>query len=229
LLGAAAVICVSESAADQAVRYLDLPADRLHVVPHGVDPIFTPTGARQVEADPYLLWVSAWGPHKGLDDALAVVAQLAAAGQPHRLVIVGPSDEWMRRQVDLAIVRSPRPDLARVAGYVEDLPAFYRGAAALMVTSRAEGFGLPALEAMACGTPVVAYANTSLPELVGDAGVLVDDGDLAGFAAAVADLLTDDAAQADLRAAGPHRAAAYTWARSVAAHIEIYRSISSAV
>jgi glycosyltransferase involved in cell wall biosynthesis len=220
---AAEVICVSQSSADQAIRFLGLPSERLHVIPHGVDPSFNPAGPIHHADAPYLLWLSAWGPHKGLSDALIVVAQLAAAGLPHKLLVAGPQDDWMHRQIQREVAAAERPDLVSVVGFVEDLPAVYRGAAALVVTSRAEGFCLPALEAMACGTPVVAYDNTALPELIGDAGVLVPDGDVGRFTDLIAGLLRDPEAAADLRTAGVAQAAGYTWRRCAQRHLEVYR------
>ncbi len=87
----------------------------------------------------------------------------------------------MESQIRAVVAASPRPDRVEVAGYVDDLAATYRRATALVMTSRCEGFGLPTLEAMACGTPVVSFSNSSLREVVGDGGVLVEDGDIAGM------------------------------------------------
>jgi glycosyltransferase involved in cell wall biosynthesis len=223
LRGASAVAAVSRFSADEAVRLLDLDARRLSVIPHGVDPeVFHPTGGRGLPADPpYLLYVAAWGPHKGLDEALAVIGRLADRGLPHRLVLAGPLEGWMRTPVQAAIQRSPRPDRVDLAGYVEDLPATYRGADVLLMTSRSEGFGLPVLEAMACGTPVVAFDNTALPEVVGDAGVLVRDGDVDALAEAVGDLLRSGSRRAELVAAGLERAGQFRWEDTVEAYRQL--------
>lgn len=224
---AAAVATVSRFSADEAIRRLDLDPRRLEVIPLGVDPaVFRPSGPQDQDA-PYLLHVAAWGPHKGFDEALAVIARLAEQGLPHRLVLAGPQDKWMASQVRAAVQMSPRPDRVEVAGYVADLPATYSGATALLMTSRCEGFGLPTLEAMACATPVVAFANSALPEVVGEAGILVDDGDVEAMARAVRELIESASLRQDLVAAGLARAAQFRWEDMGHAYRELLESVAS--
>jgi glycosyltransferase involved in cell wall biosynthesis len=228
LRNASAVVCVSESTAAQVNRFFGIDRDRMHIAPLGVTADFTPDGSRHGgDGPPFVLWASAWGPHKGLAEALATVAGLADAGLPHRLVLAGRQDAWMAGQVATAVAASARPDLVDDIGYVLDMPALYRGADALIVSSRAEGFGLPALEAMACGTPVVAFDNTSLPEVLGDAGLLAPDGDVEAFTAATRRVLTDRALHDDLGHKGVERARTFTWARTVHVHADAYRTAYS--
>jgi glycosyltransferase involved in cell wall biosynthesis len=215
---AAAVATVSRFSADEAITHLGLDPGRLEVIPLGVDPaLFHPSGPVDEEA-PYLLHVAAWGPHKGFDEALAVVARLADAGLPHRLVLAGPQDRWMASQIQAAVRMSPRPDRVELAGYVPDIAAMYSGAAALLMTSRCEGFGLPTLEAMACGTPVIAFDNSALPEVVGEAGVLVPDGDIEAMTRVVRELIQSGSMRQELVAAGLARAAEFRWGAMVAAY-----------
>ncbi|MBV8161926.1 MAG: glycosyltransferase family 4 protein [Acidimicrobiia bacterium] len=243
LLQAAAVVTPSRHSADDAVAALGLDAERVHVIPHGVEPQYRPEpgepgepGAsgepaaarpRRGAGAPYVLFVGAWGPHKGYAEAFEAVATLADAGAPHRLVVAGRQDEWMLGRVQWVLDRARRPDLVDVAGYVEDLAALYRGADALLVTSRHEGFGLPALEAMACGTPVVGFANTAIPEVVADAGRLVPDGDVGALVAALRPVLDDETVRRTLAARGLARAARFSWRRSAEAHAEVYASAQS--
>jgi glycosyltransferase involved in cell wall biosynthesis len=228
LRDARAVVCVSRSTANQVSRYFDVDRERMHVAPLGVTAEFTPDGPRYGDdGTPFVLWASAWGPHKGLTEALTTVAGLADAGLPHRLVLAGRQDAWMGRQVAATVAAGPRPDLVDDVGYVEDMPALYRGADAVIVSSRAEGFGLPALEAMACGTPVAAFDNTSLPEVLGDAGLLVADGDVGALVGAVRRVLTDRTLHDDLAHKGVERARSFTWERTVNVHAHAYRSAYS--
>ena len=221
LRGAACVVAVSRSSADQAIRLLGVDAARVEVVPNGVDPQFTP-GHVAAHGPPYVLFVGAWGPHKGYAEAFAAIAALAELGYPHVLRMTGPNDEWMRGRVDEVLARATRPDRVEVLGFVDDLVDLYRGASALVFTSRAEGFGLPIVEAMACGTPVVAFDNTSIPEVAGGAGVLVPDGDVAAFVTGLRRVLDDRSFAAEHRAAGLEQAARFRWDDAVARYEEIF-------
>lgn len=223
---ASAVVAVSRFSADEGIRHLALDPSVVTVIPHGVDhDVFHPGQAPEHDT-PYLLHVAAWGPHKGFAEALEVIARLADRGLPHRLVLAGPRDQWMDNQVRAAVAASPRPDRVDVAGYVKDLPAAYRAATALLMTSRCEGFGFPALEAMACGTPVVAFANSSIPEVIGDAGVLVADGDLDAMVAAVQRLVGDADARDELVARGLAQAARFRWEDAIDAYVDVLRSVA---
>lgn len=224
---AAAVAAVSRFSADEAIRLLDLDPRRIEVIPNGVDlEVFSPKGPVEEAPVPYLLHVAAFGPHKGFREALEVIARLAERGLPHHLVLVGPQDEWMASQIRTLVMRSPRPDRVRVAGFVPDLPAIYRGATALLMSSRCEGFGLPALEAMACGTPVVSFANSSLTEVVGPGGVLVPDGDIDAMAGAVEAIVRDEQHRAALRSRGVVQAGRFPWQRAVDAYAELLLTVA---
>lgn len=222
------VIAISRHAADTGIAHLGLDSRRVVVTPLGVDTAFSPDGARHTEDDgaPYVLLVGEYAERKGYRAAFDVVGRLAERGLPHRLLVAGAVAPWKAATVESVVARAPRPDRVRIAGWVDDLPSLYRGADAVVVTSRYEGFGLPAAEAMACGTPVVAFANTSLVEVVGPGGVLVDDGDTGAFADATARLLIDASARADVVAAGFEHVAAFTWERCAAVHADVYHAVA---
>lgn len=111
-------------------------------------------------------------------------------------------------------------------GFVDDLVAEYQGASLLLFTSRYEGFGLPLLEAMACGTPIVAFANSAITEVVSDAGILVDDGDVREMVRAARSLLDDDRRWQELSERGLERARSFSWERSATAYADLFASVT---
>jgi alpha-1,3-rhamnosyl/mannosyltransferase len=196
----------------------------IRVTPLGIDARFAPgppsgDGAR---GGPYLLAVGTLQPRKNLEAALAAVERLHAGGLEHRLVVAGARG-WRDDALVARLRGSPAAHRIELLGRVDDaaLVRLYRGAACLLYPSRAEGFGLPPLEAMACGTPVVAAAAGSLPEVLGDAAPLVDPDDVDGLAAAIADVLADPA---PWRARGLTRAARFTWAACAEATVAAYHA-----
>lgn len=220
------VIAVSGHAADEATRLWGLDPRRIEVIPHGVSPGFAPSGAGPADP-PYLSVVAEYSRRKGFDLAFEVIGELAAAGYPHRLVVAGRVQQWLQAEFEDLLAAAPGRDRIEVRGFVDDLPSVYQGATVHLVTSRYEGFGFPALEAMACGVPVVSFANSSLSEVVGDGGILVPDGDVRAMVTAVRSLLDDPRRRAEVAEAGLKRASEFTWAASAAAHAEVYRAVSA--
>jgi glycosyltransferase involved in cell wall biosynthesis len=223
---ATALIVPSQSTATQATTYLEIDPGRIKVVPHGVSERFCVEGPRADFGWPYVLVVAAWGPHKGFQDALRAFEVVVRDGFPHRLVFAGPQDAWMTAQLMELVEKSPVRSHVHIAGFLPDLAAAYRSADALLMPSRAEGFGLPLLEAMACGTAVVSYDNTCLPEVIGNAGVLAADGDHAALGTALASVLGDPARQEALVQAGLRRAELFSWDTSVDEHLALFRSLT---
>jgi alpha-1,3-rhamnosyl/mannosyltransferase len=203
---AARVLTVSERSKRDLVELYGLAPAAVVVTPNGVDPAFRPgaPGSRD-----YVLSVGAVQRRKNQHAAL-VAAQ--AVGLP--LVVVGP-------EKDPSLAAELRASGATLRGYVEieELAALYRGAACLVQTSHYEGFGLPVLEAMASGTPVVTVPDEALLEVVGDAAVVVDEAMLAdGVRRALAD-------RERLGAAGLERASAFTWRAAAERTIAVYREV----
>ncbi|MEA2490403.1 MAG: hypothetical protein QOH21_2195 [Acidobacteriota bacterium] len=199
---AARIACVSQAVANEAMRGFGVAAQRIEIVSNGVDEYFSP--GEDDEGD-YLLYTGTLEPRKGLDVLLAVWWSLP---EPRpRLVLCGDAG-WKTRMPD-----DPRIE---VTGYVtrERLRALYRGARVFVYPSRYEGFGIPPLEAMACGAPVIATRTGAIPEFAGDAALLVPPGDRDALRAALVRLLGDAELRQELRTRGPERAKLYRWDRS---------------
>ena len=218
------VAAISRHAANDGIRHLGLDPAKVEVVPLGVSPVFRP-GPAEAADEPFVLLVSEYSRRKGFEDAFAVVGALAEQGLPHRLRVAGRIPPHVRAELEGLVASAPRPDRIELLGFVEDLPALYRAASLVLVPSRYEGFGLPALEAMASGTPVVTYDNTSLPEVV-IADSLVPDRDVAAMAKLSELLLTQPSRRDDHVAAGLERAARFTWGATAERYVELYRDVA---
>lgn len=219
-----AVIAISRYTAEEGIRLLGLDPGRVFVAPLGVDPVFRPDGRHEpAEGSPYLLVVGEYSRRKGFPEAFAALDAVADAGYPHHLKVVGRIHDHAREELLRLRASSRHPERIELLGHVPDLAATYRGATAVLMTTHYEGFGLPAVEAMASGTPVVAFANTAVTEVVGGGGVLVADGDVAAMVAALRRVLDSPAAREELSAQGLDRASAFTWAAAAAVHADVYR------
>ncbi|HEV8309041.1 MAG TPA: glycosyltransferase family 1 protein [Methylomirabilota bacterium] len=228
---AARVITVSASTRQDVEGWLGAPPARVRVIPNGVAPRFHPApdgaaleprlGALGV-ARPYLLFVGNPLPHKNLPRLLDALAGLPA--EAGRLVIAGVR-AGARPGVARAIeARGLEPRVVIVGALPgEAMPLLYQGATALVCPSLWEGFGLPALEAMACGTPVLAADRGGLAEVVADAGLLVDPTNVDALREAMYDLASHAPLRAALRAAGLARARAFSWRHAAEATIAVYR------
>ena len=227
---AAAVICPSSVARDDVVRHLGVEAARVHVVPEGVDERFRPTEAPAAADTPYLLYVGGLvtrDPRKdveGLIDAFAAWSR--SEGRGETLVLAGATGPATRE-----LEQRARNAGARVvfAGFVDDtdLPALYSRASALVTASRYEGFGLPALEAAACGTPVVAYDTGAVPETAGPAALLAPLGDAAALMSNAGRVCDDPELAARLSARGREHAAAFTWRRTAELTWDVYERVAA--
>lgn len=224
--GADAVVAVSRWSADRAIALFEVDPRRVHVIHHGVDPAYRSIEPNPDLDDPYLLYIGARSPYKGFTEAVEVMGLLAEAGYPHRLKVAGPLDEVAKQAARDDAARLGLGDRVDVLGFVDDLPGLLGRASALLMTSRMEGFGLPAAEALAAGVPVVSFDNSALHEVVDGGGVLVPDGDVPAMAAAVRPLLDDLETWREYSARGRARSAAFDWDVSAARHAEVYQSVA---
>ena len=223
---ASAVVAISHHAAKEGARVLGLDPARIHVAHLGVDPIYLNSGNHPATTEhehPYLLVVSEYSQRKGFAEAFELCDRLVDSGYPHRLRVAGRVHAWGADQLARLHASARHPERIEILGFVDDLVALYKGASCFIMSSRYEGFGLPALEAMACGVPVVAFDNSSVTEVVGGGGQLVADGDLAAMVDAVRAIVDQPSTRAAWIEQGLAHAAKFTWAAAAAGHVEAYR------
>lgn len=230
---------LSVSSATQAdlIRLYAPPADRLHLVPEAANnAIFNREAGKAdlkpvrqrygIPAGPYLMCLSTIEPRKNLGNTVRAFLQLKQANPelPCTLVICGKKG-WKTETIFTGL-NTDRPDIV-FTGFVddEDLPVLYAHARALSYVSIYEGFGLPILEAMACGTPVIFGDNSSQPEVAGDGGIGVAADDVPGIAAAMHQMLTDDAFQAEKAEAAWRQANKFSWLKTALLTIDVYERI----
>lgn len=229
------VITDSEASRSDILRFYQLSPEKVNAIPCGVSEHFGPRHAEQIDAvlerldipAPYILTVGALQARKNLETLFEAYAVLRARGWPHRLVVVGQKS-WKSTGIFNKLDELGIREDVTLTGFVadEDLPALYAGAEAFVYPSLFEGFGLPPLEAMACGTQVVASNSSSLPEVVGDAGLLVDPFDVQGYADAIERLLTDSNVRREYRSRGLRRARSFSWDQAAHRHLEIYQELA---
>jgi glycosyltransferase involved in cell wall biosynthesis len=218
------VLADSQQTRRDLLTYLDAPAHKIEVVLSAADPLFRPVQRREeIEAvrrrygvdRPYLISVGTIQPRKNLPLVFDALRLLRQEGRDLLLVHVGRPG-WLYEPVFEALRESGVQDAVRMLEGVDDpdLAALYSGAVAFVFPSLYEGFGIPCLEAMACGAPVIASAAGSLAEVVGEAGITVDPQDAPALAAGVSRLLEDAAFRDDLVRRGYARAARFSWEES---------------
>jgi glycosyltransferase involved in cell wall biosynthesis len=224
------VIAVSESTRQDLLRLYGLEPDRVDVIPNGVDAAFQPLPAGEVTAfrvkqglpEHFLLFVGTLEPRKNVVRLVEAYARLPQPRCP--LLLVGGKG-WFYERVFRRVEELGLTEEVHFAGYVpaEELPWWYNAATALVYPSLYEGFGLPALEAMACGTPVVTSTTSSLPEVVGQAGLLVEPTDVEALTAALQRVLQDAALRVQMRTAGLAQAAHFSWLGTASSTVGSYR------
>lgn len=227
-------LAVSQATAVDLIAVYRLPENKVRVTLEGVDAHFRPingtVGARALERyrldRPYLLTVGVRRPHKNMQTLVQAYMQ-AAPQLSTDLVFAGPADERFIDQARQQIDASPLKHRIHFLDWVaeEDLPALYSQAKAVVLTSKIEGFGLPALEALACGVPVVAADNPAYAEVIGGAGLLVNPDDPGQFAQAMIHLEKNENLRARLVARGLQQAAQFTWESTANIVLAEYRRL----
>jgi glycosyltransferase involved in cell wall biosynthesis len=229
-----AIIAISHATKQDLVRHYDVNPDKVHVVHEAAASHFSPQSPDRIEAvrakyglpERYILTVGTIEPRKNLDRLVAALADLRRDDPGLRLVVVGALG-WLYDGFLQAIEEHGQSDAVLRPGYIpdEDLPAVYAGATVTAVPSLYEGFGLPILEAMACGSPVVCSDRGSLPEIGGDAARTFDPEDVGAMVSALRRVLRDGKLRAEMREAGQQRAAAFSWERAAQETWEVYEGV----
>ncbi len=229
---AAAVIAVSEFTAREAVALMGVAPERVHVITHGVDPRFCPLPSAEVARfraaqglpERFILHMGTLEPRKNLARLVQAFAQGAPADV--HLVLAGGRG-WLYETIFAEVTRLGVQDRVHFPGYIpaETQALWYNAADLFAYISLYEGFGLPVLEALACGTPTLASATTALPEASGDAALTVPPDDVAAIADGLARLLRDDPLRAELRERGLAHAARFSWEATAQRTAALYRRI----
>jgi glycosyltransferase involved in cell wall biosynthesis len=224
------LIAVSLHAAAETTRLLGVPQERIDVVYHGVDPVFRPLPADQVAAfrrrqgmpDRFVLFVGTLEPRKNLVRLVEAFARIRDGRT--RLVLAGGKG-WLYGELFARVEGLGLQGEVVFPGYVnnDDLYLWYNAATALAYPSVYEGFGLPVLEAQACGTPVLTSDVSSLPEAAGDAALLVDPYDVEALATGLGRMLTDESLRLELRERGLVHAERFSWPRTAQQTARVYR------
>jgi glycosyltransferase involved in cell wall biosynthesis len=232
------VLADSQATKDDLSELYRLPADRITVLYSGVESTFRPvTDTAQLAAvraryglgeAPFILAVGTLQPRKNYVRLIQAFSNLQSSIPDLQLVIAGGKG-WLFESIFAEVERLGLRDRVRFPGFVadDDLPALYSAARVLAYPSLYEGFGLPMLEAMACGTPVVASTASCLPEVAGDAALLVPPADVPALAEALSRAVSDEALRADLIAQGRARAATFAWTKAAEQLLGLYQDLQA--
>jgi glycosyltransferase involved in cell wall biosynthesis len=227
------IVTVSRFSRDEIVRTLGISSSKITVIPNGVGAEFTEHAAALQPAEikkqfgiqpPFLLYVGNLKPHKNVLTLLRAFAQLGRSAHfPHSLLIVGDDARWKPSVLEECCRLGIQGSTVIVSSVSQSLlPRIYASAELLVMPSTLEGFGLPVLEAMACGTPVIASRVASHPEVAGDAALYFDPASPEDLALQIERLLRSRELQLSLRHKGIQRAKGFTWQNSARCHLELY-------
>jgi len=226
------LITISESTGDDLVRLWGIDPDRVTAIPLAAGAEYRPAGPEAVAAvsarygvrpGGYVLYVGVLEPRKNVDVLVAAFGRLAGRFPDLDLVIAGKPG-WMYDRIFTQVESLGLRQRVKFPGYVpqDDLPALYAGARVFVYPSQYEGFGLPVLEAMRCGAPVITSNVSSMPEIAGDAALLVEPRDEGGLSEALARRAYDPAFAGELARRGAERATGFTWERCASETLEVY-------
>ena len=236
LKNADGIIADSESTRKDILKYINIPQGKITVIYPGVDyERYKPLSKKEVQVInekyafefPYILYIGTLEPRKNIPFLIEAFHAIKKTGIKHKLVIVGRKG-WKYKEIFEIVERLGLQKDIIFTGYVpaEDLPKFYNAADLFVYPSLYEGFGLPPLEAMACGTPVITSNTSSLPEVVGDAGIMVGPYDVSKLADAMLKVLKDEGLRQDMIGRGLERAKLFSWEKTARETLRVYEKVS---
>ncbi len=224
------IITISESTRRDTIRLLEVSPKKVDVVYCGVGKAFRPLSEREVASfrqkrglpERFILFIGTIEPRKNVARLIEAYSRL---GDKQVKLIVGGAKGWLYKEVFARVEELGLTDDVLFPGYIpsDELPLWYNAAELFVYPSLYEGFGLPPLEAMACGTPVITSNVSSLPEVVGEAGLTVDPTDSEGLAEAMNQVLGDKALRQSMRERGLARASLFSWTKAARETIKVYR------
>jgi glycosyltransferase involved in cell wall biosynthesis len=230
------VITISEDARRDVIELCGVAPEKVTAILLAADERFRPAAPDAMAAfkqlkqlpERFVLYQGTLQPRKNLETLVRAYAQLRSQGSDDHILVIAGGRGWSYDSIFELTRQLGLEDCVRFPGFVPDdeLALWYSSATVFAFPSRFEGFGLPLLEAMACGTPVVSSSASSLPEVVGDAGLLVDPSDVDGLAVALRDLMDDEPRRNALSVAGLARAATFSWQRMASETVQVYREVA---
>jgi len=228
------VIAVSNFTKEDIVKHLHIPRSKITVIHEGVSDLFKPNNNNIVKkkygVKDYILYVGALEPKKNIETLLKAFQILKKKGRKEKLILVGKKG-WEYKPIEETIQKLGLQKDIIATGFVptEDLPKYHGSAKCYVTASFYEGFGLPALEAMKCGCPVIVSDRGSLPEIVGKAGLVVKATDIRGFADAMYMILSNNKKRAEMKKQSLKRAKEFTWKESAKKTIALYNSLAKSI
>lgn len=231
------LIAVSENTKRDVVKLMNIPPEKITVIYEGVNPAFKPlgdpgAGARVREKyklpDQFLLYFATLEPRKNLATLLDAYHTLLGSGRTMPALVVAGRKGWLYQPIFERVRELGLAERVHFTDWIDeqDAPVLMNAASTFIYPSLYEGFGLPPLEAMACGTPVICSNASSLPEVVGDGGLLFEPKDAGALATAITRVLGDEGLRAQLRERGIAQASKFTWERAARETLSVYRAVA---
>jgi glycosyltransferase involved in cell wall biosynthesis len=227
ITSAQAIICISENTKQDLLRYYPMPEDRITIIPHASEiDISLSYGDEPVPAQPYFLYVGSRASYKNFDRLLQSFANVTATSPELQLCVVGSP----LTKAEISLIAELKLDSQiRYYGFLSDrhLAKLYRCSMAFVYPSLYEGFGIPPLEAMSCGTPVIAANTSSLPEVIGDAGLLFNPVSTDELSDRLRFIMDNPASRDLLVKKGFERARQFSWDKTVSQTLDVYRAVAA--